>query len=225
MSRGMTFGNREGGSMRLQSILGVGLAVFFVSASSTAVSQAVWAGNRGGTWFSAGAGVSFFDPDYSYSGPAYGRGEMLGPTVWVDCYPQPLWHYLSGFGFEVEMRDITFHRSPSQPSNLREVTAGGGVLYTWLHFARIHPYGKFLVEQGNAEYESPAGQRLHANRPITAEGGGVEYKVSRHIWARADFEYQRWLGFFYTLPGAPAPSMSPEGFTIGAVYHFRTRTQ
>ena len=167
--------------MRLRSILGVVLAVFFVSASSIAVSQSTWAGKRGGTWFSAGGGVSVFDPDFSYSGPAYGQGEMLGPTVWADCFPQPLLKYLSGVGVEAEMRDITFHRSPSQPSNLREVTAGGGLIYTWLHFARIHPYGKFLAEQGSAEFASPSGQRLNASRLVTVEGGGVEYRATRKI--------------------------------------------
>ena len=59
--------------------------------------------------------------------------------------------HLQGIGLEVEVRDVLFGHSSSQPSNLAEKTLGGGVTYTWRRFRNARPYGKAIWEFGDAE--------------------------------------------------------------------------
>ena len=51
-----------------------------------------------------------------------------------------------------------------------------------------------------------------------AYGGGVDYQLSRSVWLRGDYEYQSWPDF-HTIAKRNMP-IHPEGFTIGAIYHF-----
>ena len=55
----------------------------------------------------------------------------------------------------------------------------------------------------------------HANLAynLFAVGGGLDYRILRHVNARADFEYQRWMGF-------PPNGLAPSLLTFGAAYHF-----
>jgi hypothetical protein len=51
-----------------------------------------------------------------------------------------------------------------------------------------------------------------------AGGGGVEYRIMPRLWVRADYEYQSWPDFFKST--VPAGRLNPQGFTVGAIYHF-----
>ena len=53
----------------------------------------------------------------------------------------------------------------------------------------------------------------HANLIVFAPGGGLEYRIFRPIWVRADYEYQDWG----TLLGN---TLNPQGFTVGVAYEF-----
>jgi len=178
-------------------------AVLFLIALSPAYSQVVPAAKQERLPISVGAGFSNFYTDWS-------RYEA-GPTVWIDWnfYRAP--SLLRGFGLEVEGRDINYLRTGDVP-NLREDTAGGGVIYTWRHFRRFHYYGKFIMSYGSIDFSSLSPNYHHDTRTVKAPGGGAEYRLWNSLWLRGDYEWQFWpdLGHGNTL--------TPNGFTIGAMF-------
>lgn len=193
-------------------------AALFVCAACSAFAQTAPAakGSGGFSSFAAGAGFSGFNPDWDH-------GHLLGGTLWIDYTPAGLPSFLRGFGLEAEARDLNYGRSQSQPWNLREDVAGGGVIYSYHRLHSFHPYGKFLVGYGNTDYGSNITHaRGHDSRTVTSTGGGVELRVYRNLWARADYEYQFWPDFFKGT--SPAGQLNPQGFTVGALYHFRSRS-
>ena len=122
---------------------------------------------------------------------------------------------------EVEARDLNYDRTASEEPNLRQDTAGGGVIYSWRHFAKFRPYAKLFAEYGNTDYGSKTGPRGHDSRNFLGGGGGVEYRIMPRLWVRADYEYQSWPDFFkHSTPTPPAGRLNPQGFTAGAMYHF-----
>jgi opacity protein-like surface antigen len=166
---------------------------------------------------SVGIGPSGYDVDW-------GHGAMYGGTIWADWYPAQLPEILHGLGVEVEVRDISLRQNCNPPGfcpqkNLREDTAGGGVIYSWRHFRNFHPYAKFLIEDGSVDHylvtptPSVPRDQSHANLMLFAAGGGLEYRIYRPIWVRADYEYQDWG----TLLGN---TLNPQGITVGVSYDF-----
>jgi opacity protein-like surface antigen len=151
---------------------------------------------------------------------------MYGGAFWIDYYPG-MPSILHGLGVEVEARDISFdrHEVPTQQypnwsgqANTREDTAGGGAIYTWRHFRNFHPYGKFLISYGSVDFITglthATSTYTHDTRTVMAPGLGIEYRIFRPLWARADYEYQDWLG---KLLGT---TLNPQGFTVGVAYDF-----
>jgi opacity protein-like surface antigen len=187
------------------------LAVFFVCATYSAVSQAVPAATEGKSPWAIGAGVSGYNSDFE-------NGQLLGGTLWIDYALTKVPSLLQGLAVEAEARDLNYGRWGTEQSNLRQDTAGGGLIYSWHHFNKFRPYAKLVEEFGNTDYGMNTAMRYNATRNFLAGGGGVEYRVMRHLWVRADYEYQSWRDFFkYTVP---AGRMNPQGVTVGAVYHF-----
>jgi hypothetical protein len=169
-----------------------------------------------------GAGFSGFNPDD-------GHGHILGGTLWIDYTFPRMPHYLNGIGLEAEGRDLNYGRSATLVPALRQDIAAGGVIYSWPRYRNFRPYGKFLMGYGNADEEdtkiTPPGFWTDS-RTITCMGGGLELRAYRAIWLRADYEYQIWPDFYkhpaYGIPpvAAPAGLLNPQGFTVGAMYHF-----
>jgi hypothetical protein len=72
---------------------------------------------------------------------------------------------------------------------------------------------------GNTDYVTTG--RHHDSRTVTSMGGGLEFHAYRTIWVRADYEHQSWPDFFkHANPAIPAGLLNPQGFTVGALYHF-----
>jgi opacity protein-like surface antigen len=205
--------------MRLHLILRVILVMLLAATAISTFSQVPPAATQGGLPLTVGGGISSFSPDFNH-------GRILGGTVWIDYIPQWLPKRLYGLGLEVEGRDLNYGRDRSQPSNLREDVAGGGVIYSWRHYQNLRPYGKFLGGFGNADTLTTSGVRHHDSRALLATGGGLEYRAYRSFWVRADYEYQFWLNYyFYTKPPG---QLNPQGFTVGVSYdlsrlHFLSR--
>jgi opacity protein-like surface antigen len=136
-------------------------------------------------------------------------------------------HILQGIGLEAEARDLNYGRSGAITPGEREDTAEGGVIYSWPRYRYFRPYAKFMMGYGNADEQNiPFNEHWTDSRTITIMGGGVDYRVHGHIWVRADYEYQSWPDFFKFAPVGvppvipPAGKLNPQGFTIGAMYHF-----
>lgn len=83
-----------------------------------------------------------------------------------------------------------------------------------LTYKRFAPYGKIMYGRGVFNFPAYPGYS-HANLAynLFAGGAGGDYMILRHVNARADFEYQRWMGF-------PPNGLTPTLFTFGAAYHF-----
>jgi len=168
---------------------------------------------------SIGIGPSGFNPDW-------GHGMMFGGAFWIDYYPGMLPSRLRGLGIEVEARDISLnrHEDPNQQypdwseqANTREDTAGGGAIYTWRHYRKFRPYGKFLYSFGSIDFITglthATSTYTHDTRGLMSMGGGLEYKAFGPIWVRGDYEYQAWQ----TLLGK---TLDPQGFTLGVAFDF-----
>jgi opacity protein-like surface antigen len=159
-----------------------------------------------------GAGFSGYNPDW-------GHGHLLGGTLWIDYIPSRVPSFLQGIGVEMAARDLNYGRSSSQPG-LREDVVEGGVIYSWRRYRNFRPYGKFLAGYGNRDAEGRNGFRYSDSRTITAPGGGVEFRVARCVWVRADYEYQFWPDMIFNNKGKPVAEIHPQGVTAGVLYHF-----
>ena len=204
--------------MCLKQYLGLSLALLFVYVARPALSQTAPAATEKSLPLAIGAGFSGYNPDF-------GHGHLLGGTLWVGYFPDKVPSVLRGIGVEVEARDLNYGRSSTQPSNLRIDVAQGGLIYSCPHFRNFRPYAKFSEGYGNADDGVSATHRNHDSRTIFSMGGGVEYRLFSKVWMRADYEYQSWPNFFkhpatQTTPARPSGRLNPQGFTLGAMYHF-----
>jgi hypothetical protein len=89
-----------------------------------------------------------------------------------------------------------------------------GPRYIFRRFGKIQPYGKFLVGRGLIHYPYGIGDGSYF---ALAPGAGVNYRASRRLTFRAEYEYQVWIN----SPGfvnEPAHSLRPNGFNIGVTY-------
>jgi hypothetical protein len=145
---------------------------------------------------------------------------MEGFTVWGDWRPRPD-GALSGLGLDVEVRDIDFGRSSSLPSNFKQVTGGGGPIYYVRVFRNFQVYGKWLFGFGSMDFKTSDPYYTHDTRNFSAPGGGFQYRLYHHLWARADYEYQMWPDLFPNKNNPQGGTMDPQGFTLGFSYDFR----
>jgi hypothetical protein len=206
--------------MRLKLYVGLTLALLSVSVACSAHAQTVPAaiGPRAYSPFAVGVGFSGYNPDD-------GHGHLLGGTLWIDYMPNYVPHILRGIGIEAEARDLSLDRSASEPVNMRIDYAGGGLIYSWPRFRNFRPYAKGFMGFGNADdaYNPKTKHYNHDNRTVTSFGGGLEYRAfkSKSIWVRGDYEYQTWPTFFkHSNPAIRPGRLNPQGFTLGAMYHF-----
>lgn len=208
--------------MLLKPCWGLTLAFLFACSSCAAFAQTMPDGTERTVPVSVGAGFSGFNPDH-------GHGHLLGGTLWVDYRLTRIPNILRGLGVEAEARDLNYGRSLPAQWNLREDTAQGGLMYSWPHYLNFRPYAKYMMGFGNTDYGSLSTtppSRGHDSRTISSMGGGIEYRVSRAIWVRADYEYQSWPDFFkHTDPTIPAGKLNPQGFTVGVMYQFGLRNR
>jgi Outer membrane protein beta-barrel domain len=199
--------------MRLKRFLAPIFAVSLFTLVHPAFSQTAPAAYSGHQLpFSVGAGVSNIDVDW-------GKSRMYGGTLWIEYFPPHLPHLIDGLSVDVEARDINYDRPRTVPSNFRQDTAGGGPMYTWRRFPNFQIYGKGPVEFGSFDFTlTGAPHYHHETRTVFAPGGGILAHAYKHVWVRADYEYQFWPDL---LPHDGPRTADPQGFTLGAVYDFR----
>jgi opacity protein-like surface antigen len=185
------------------------LVLVFLNSAFLAFSQVRPAAREGQVPLTVGGGFSDYSADW-------GPGRRIdGTSVWIDWYPWFIPRRLRGLGFDFEGRDLSFGRSSELPSNFRQDTAGGGVIYSVHHWTKFRPYGKGLIEYGSFDFDIGSPTYHHDTRTVEAMGAGLDYHAWGPIWVRGDYEYQVWQQMFNR--GNPTPN----GFTIGAVYDFR----
>ena len=138
------------------------LATLFLVAGVPVFSQSDPAAIMSSLQVNAGFGLSAYRDDFE------GPGIMEGSTLWFDVYPHRGPKLLEGFGVDIEVRDIDFGRPPTQPSNLREVTGGGGLIYSWRHFHNLNPYGKVDWEVAGIDFHAGNPRYNYDTRNLSA---------------------------------------------------------
>jgi hypothetical protein len=198
--------------MRIKLLVSQILTVIFLFAAFSAAAQVSAPYQGKGLPIKIGFGAAGFEPDW-------GHGRMYGGAIWMDWFPKNLPSFLNGLGIEAEARDISLdkHLEPqadpqhSGQANTKEDTAGGGVIYNLAQLHGFHPYVKFIASQGSVDFiASP--NYSHDTRLVMAPGGGFECRIYRQVWARADYEYQRWTGTLLHN------YLTPSGYTVGITY-------
>jgi opacity protein-like surface antigen len=141
-----------------------------------------------------GAGFSNANTDYV-------RNRVNGTTIYADY---DFFHHL---GLEGEFRYLK-----DGQTNIYEKTYEVGPRYS-RSYGPFSPYVKGLYGRGvfNFTYHGKRAANLAYN--LVAFGGGLDYRLLRHVSVRGEYEYQRWFGF-------PPHGLTPSAVTIGAAYHF-----
>jgi hypothetical protein len=207
--------------MRLKLNVKLIVVILLVSVACPAFSQSAPAAIGPKAYSPLAVGAGFSDYDIGWQ-----SGKMLGGTLWIDYTLPRVPRLLNGLGLEIEARDLSIETKQNLQFNMREDVASGGVYYSYPRYSKFRPYGKYLMGFGNDDY--PLGYRgnpmpYHQTRTVTSMGGGLDYRAYRGIWLRADYEYQFWPDF-WKHTNRPAGILSPSGITIGAMYHFGSRT-
>lgn len=116
--------------------------------------------------------------------------------------------FLHNIGIEGE-----FHFVKDGQTGLYEKTYEIGGRYHRT-YGRFMPYAKGMYGRGVFNFLAyPGFGRANLAYNLFAIGGGLDYRITRHVNARADYEYQRWMGF-------PPNGLAPSLLTFGAAYHF-----
>jgi opacity protein-like surface antigen len=131
--------------------------------------------------------------------PDYERQNFPGFALYADVDPREHW------GVEAEFHDV--HSSSGDQSAQRTVEIGGRY---FRNYGSLSPFAKALY--GRGEFKYPFGYTsLWYN--MFAGGVGVDYKATRYIHARVEYEFQKWIGF-------QNGGLHPQLLTFGVAYHF-----
>lgn len=109
------------------------------------------------------------------------------------------------FGAEVEVRQI----DTPYGNQVYERSYEAGARYR-LSYGRVDLFGKAMVGRGVFNYPHDAATIAYN---LYGAGGGVDLRLTGHVSARAEYEYQHWIHF---SPG----ELSPSVIEVGAVYRF-----
>ncbi len=151
-------------------------------------------------------------------------------SIWVggECssfsasFPYQSGQRVAGCGAFVDVR-WTYHLALE--GDLRWLVFGGyagstehnyliGPRYIARSFGNFEPYGKFLFGGGTIHYPYEIG---NDNYLSLAPSGGVDYRATRRLTLRAEYEYQFWLDSpgFADVPKHP---LHPNGVNVGVSY-------
>lgn len=138
-----------------------------------------------------GAGFTMARPDYE-------RQNFPGFFLYADVDPREHW------GVEAE-----YHRVSGGAAHSAQQTIEIGGRY-FRNYGRLSPYAKGMY--GRAQFKYPFGYTVLWYNMFAA-GAGVDYKATRYIHARVEYEFQKWIGF-------PNGGLQPQLLSFGIAYHF-----
>ena len=183
------------------------LCILFCAALSLH-SQVLPSAARGALAIDTGALGSVFQPDWNGFEVAAGPKRLYGVGAFADVRFSR-WVQIEGEGrwlkFNKYCPGILPSGGPDPNSCISEETYLIGPRVPIIEFHGFTPYGKVLVGLGGGSILSSG----HAF--ALAPGGGLDYRLSRRLGVRADFEYQRWRV-------NPAVTLWPYGVSQGVSY-------
>ena len=106
--------------------------------------------------------------------------------------------------------EFDFHHTRSSADSTvyeRTYEIGPRVFFTR---GRLVPYGKVMYGRGVYNFSNNIANIAYN---IYTFGGGSDFRLTRSINIRGDYEYQSWAGF-------PLGTLHPSVVTIGVAYHF-----
>ena len=165
--------------------------------------QVVPAGKGGNQQLFVGVNFSDFDPDYGWQ-------RLYGIGGWADYNLTPR------LGAEAEVRFHRFH----QLADIHEDNYLIGPKYNY-HKRRYTLFAKALFGVGYFNFPENV---AHGTYFDIALGGGLDYRLTRRIFLRGEYEYQIWPGFVGPPDPQPIPlvnrpnGLTPNGFSVGAAY-------
>ena len=139
-----------------------------------------------------GIGYSLADSDYSQK--VFRGGSVYGT-----------YNITTHLGAEFMVHQV----NTQYDNNIYERTYELGPRYV-LHYGRFEPFVRVAYGRGVFNYPYN-GANLAYNMFTVA--GGADIRLSRHIYARGEYEVQRWLNF-------PPHGLQPTVTTLGAAYRF-----
>ena len=185
------------------------LVLILIFCNTCAIGQVTHQAEEGNVPLKVGFGISDYSIDWGHS------RRMIGISAWANWGLKGVPPFMRGTGIEIEGHHIAYDR-PSGLIKMKQDSGLGGVTYEWRHYDRVRPYGKFMIGFGSIDFDGPPNY-THDTRTILAPGGGVDVRVWRSVFVRADYEYQFWRQIF------GPHDLNPQGFTIGAAYDFGRR--
>lgn len=153
-----------------------------VPGAVSARAQVVPSATKGQFSLTAGGFASVTQPDYAGFAIAqtspnrlYGIGAFVDVRFrrWVQLEAEGRWSRFNEFENTSEDNYLIGPRVP---------------IHTF-HFMKATPYGKVLVGLGRMNFENKDG---YGHFTAIAYGGGLDFKLTKRISARGDFEYQQW---------------------------------
>jgi hypothetical protein len=138
-----------------------------------------------------GAGFTTARPDYE-------RRNFPGFFLYADVDPRAHW------GVEAEYHQVS---GGAAQSSQRTLEIGGRY---FRNYGAFSPYAKGMY--GRAQFKYPFGFTVLWYN-MFAGGVGVDYKATRYIHARVEYEFQKWISF-------PNGGLQPQLLSIGVAYHF-----
>ena len=169
-------------------------------------------GGRTGIALWVGASISTFNPDYGCpnSSPFSCWDHHL---IGIGTYLDTNYFLFDRVGAEGEVRLLLWHG----PATLIEDTYMAGPRVRLFRARDMNLNAKFLV--GRADLDVPAPAIGGGGYFAYAPGVAIDYRLTRHLAARVEYEYQRWTGYKPFKSGANGPGgLTPSGFSFGVSY-------
>lgn len=188
------------------------LTLFFVGAALSVHAQVTYSASEEKQQFTVGVGVANFSDDWGIQNP-----RQIGLTMWIDWRPPFVPSVLNGLGVEFEGRTLQW-ATPSYIPGHRMDTALGGPIYQFRRHRWIRPYVKYLLGIGSIDFPNPTAYS-HDTRTVYEPGGGADVRLWNRLSVRGEYNYQYWHEIF-------GPNdLTPNGFSVGAVYDFGLRSR
>ncbi len=115
--------------------------------------------------------------------------------------------FTSHFGAEFDLRQAN-----TAVDKIYERTYELGARYHRT-YGRAEPYAKLMAGRGVFNFALNGVSYANFAYNLFALGGGVDYRLTRFLNLRGDYEYQDWRGF-------RPHGLTPQLLTIGVAYHF-----
>lgn len=142
---------------------------------------------------------------YSLASPDYAQKRIQGYTIYGT------FDFTRHLGIEGDIHRVNI----ITPTDISENSYLLGPRYVF-PIGRFRPYAKGLLGIGQFSTDYDPGEHIpnfSEHHKMYALGGGLDYRLRRHVNVRADFESQHW-------PGFRKNGLTPYVFTLGAAYNF-----